>query len=253
LLQARLVVAWLGPAAHESDRAIKALNHWPARFALEEKFVYPGAICTLFERQFWSRIWIVQETLLGREVRFLCGHSSFQFEQMNDLSITLGKRHHIQATSAMNLLRAKFEYDEATGIGNKAIALNLLAKKFDGMHASNTHDRVYGLLGLVEHKGLPTEEELITVDYGRSDSELYTDVLKAVHKYVHATDANVKIKDLGWNVFSSLSRISHGRAEIPVQVWHDAFDQYKDCPYWLLDDWVTASMYVRNPELCCGD
>jgi hypothetical protein len=51
---------------------------------------------------------------------------------------------------------------------------------FDKMKASDPRDKIYGLLGLVEHAAANSEDAFITVDYAKSKHEVFVDVMEAV-------------------------------------------------------------------------
>jgi hypothetical protein len=105
--RASLVLAWLGPAADESDLALKKLlkmarmaflganidsntSHVETRkryqasldALLSQVTVGEGAevdlpmtpILHLFQRPWWQRVWVMQEVVMAKSVIFICGH-----------------------------------------------------------------------------------------------------------------------------------------------------------------------------------
>jgi hypothetical protein len=80
------VIAWLGEELEDSNFAFDAFEamrkvdqmHWDLKThpMLKEVLInpkYTTAICELFQRSWWHRVWTVQESVLGRTLRFVCG------------------------------------------------------------------------------------------------------------------------------------------------------------------------------------
>ena len=83
---ASVVVIWLGDQSIDSDMAFEALEamssdeklHWDWNLqpSLDAKYLerrYIEALGRLLEREWWRRIWTVQEKALAKEVVFVCG------------------------------------------------------------------------------------------------------------------------------------------------------------------------------------
>jgi hypothetical protein len=108
---AKEVIVWLGPAADESDRLFDALS-LVGKKAFESKFMQldlsvkerdPEYIDThdrlvkrlgqeltfptenvrsFVNRPYWTRVWIVQELSLAREVVFVCGNKRISYDHL---------------------------------------------------------------------------------------------------------------------------------------------------------------------------
>lgn len=117
--QADKVDAWLGKSSENSDRAIrlireigahdgpgrfvrKRLHHWTtdeednllndfenlvARLPTGESKRAWNGINDIFHRPYWQRMWIVQEIVLARKVRFHCGAESFGMRELENLQL----------------------------------------------------------------------------------------------------------------------------------------------------------------------
>ncbi|KAH8762828.1 heterokaryon incompatibility protein-domain-containing protein [Hyaloscypha finlandica] len=82
--QARRVVVWLGPSDPLSVLGFQSLNNPGEWMELTGSSKNPltrsegnkrlGAICSLFTRQYWNRLWVIQEFLLARELILQCGN-----------------------------------------------------------------------------------------------------------------------------------------------------------------------------------
>ncbi|KAI4661247.1 uncharacterized protein J4E79_005060 [Alternaria viburni] len=90
---AALVLAWLGPAADESEVALQELMrysyHCPDSYAkLKNTFsrVYAAlpfeSINAFFDRPWFKRVWVGQEVALNKHVIFVCGPLDIQREEL---------------------------------------------------------------------------------------------------------------------------------------------------------------------------
>ncbi|KAJ4129457.1 hypothetical protein NW765_016330 [Fusarium oxysporum] len=84
--EARLVIAWLGPAADDSDMLLKHIekigeaiwadDHGSILAAHSNKQglqAISRAFRSLCEREYWKRLWIIQEFAVGSSLRIACG------------------------------------------------------------------------------------------------------------------------------------------------------------------------------------
>lgn len=124
----------------------------------------------LSERGYFSRLWIVQEVLLGREVRVLCGESSVDVQAVADFEMDLrsfcselqrhdGSNVDMETSSAFsNLINFRHRWDGA-GTG-----LMSLTDQFAESKCSDIRDRIFGLLAMVDWKG----RDAMLPDYTKS-------------------------------------------------------------------------------------
>jgi hypothetical protein len=88
-VRAERVLVWLGPAADESDLGLKLLrilaekrreahaNTWLREVLQERRYSSEWkAFAQLLNRGWWSRAWVVQETVLANNIEFACGEQS---------------------------------------------------------------------------------------------------------------------------------------------------------------------------------
>jgi hypothetical protein len=68
--QAVKVFAWLGPAAEDSDNAMEALSKMRE---VDDVDCHSPAIMQLLKRQYWERVWIIQELAKASSVEIWCG------------------------------------------------------------------------------------------------------------------------------------------------------------------------------------
>lgn len=188
--QAEEVIAWLGPAGdnsdwvvdvirstHESDRSVRCEA---VRLLKEEK-----RLEALMRRPYWRRVWVVQELLLSKQVRFLCGQKEFSWANMRDLIIDVeiemgitewNENEGPRLTTAPDI---HFLYSTSCIIIGKAFLLKpscitslwVAISIFANFECADPRDRVYGLQSLVPPK------VRVVVDYSKSMEEVLDDVM----------------------------------------------------------------------------
>lgn len=196
------VVIWLGSENDESDKAmnlIHILSHscedgtdkaLGAKLREDPGYLQPGAwlaLSCLLERQYWSRMWIIQELCLGgANAPILCGQKSVTWREFFTAIYSFGKHNvdvifrcidHERATvgkrpfglNRNKIIHINMEHQKQTGAGKPQFMCLLdLARKSD---ASDMKDKVYGILGLMPSPVIP----LVGLDYSRSVEEVYTE------------------------------------------------------------------------------
>ena len=90
--QATEVVVWLGPSYQDSDLAIKfakeLYDHRESVSWITQRFSMPDiklglqALGNLLTRNYWWRIWIVQEVTVAQRIVFYCGHVFIDAESL---------------------------------------------------------------------------------------------------------------------------------------------------------------------------
>ncbi|KZL65589.1 het domain-containing protein [Colletotrichum incanum] len=204
---AHLVIAWIG--LEEGNIGLffdylRGLKHTARRErnhyirSQKRKFTFKDAKWFV-SRPYWSRIWIVQEFTLARELWVLCGSSAISWaslQQFRPFGISqqtnLGFKHlskqehhysiekHVESCRELSKLRRSWQTDpkrlsftdKEPGFGARPRLTRLLAFSKD-YHCSDPRDRVYGLLGLTETEG----EDRISADYDITPFQLYHRVM----------------------------------------------------------------------------
>ncbi|KAG9195848.1 hypothetical protein G6011_00969 [Alternaria panax] len=200
------VVIWLGSEAEDSDKAMslicilsrscddgtdKALG---AKLRRDPGYLEPGAwlaLSCLLERQYWNRMWIIQELCLGgANAPILCGQKSVTWKQFFTAIYPFGQHNTDVVFNCIDRERAVVdkkpfglnrnriihidkEHERQTGTGiPQYMCLLDIARKSD---ASDLKDKVYGILGLMP--GSVTS--LIDLDYSLSVEEVYTEFARS--------------------------------------------------------------------------
>jgi hypothetical protein len=93
--QATEVVVWLGPSYEDSDLAIKLAKElydhresvrWVTqRFSMPSTKLALQALGNLFHREYWWRIWIVQEITVAQRIVFYCGDVFIDAESLRSV------------------------------------------------------------------------------------------------------------------------------------------------------------------------
>jgi hypothetical protein len=111
----------------------------------------------IFNRPYWSRVWVVQECITSQDLVIACGNRYMDFR-----------------LSLVRLYHWETGYDGAHAHINRRISwqstrqsLLEVLSEFSTMEYGNPRDRVYGLLGLVSH------DEQVTIDYSRPPRQVF--------------------------------------------------------------------------------
>lgn len=201
--EAKQVVVWLGVEEDDSEQAQELLQDLSnVKKSLNEPLNLRSVV-SLFDRDYWSRLWVVQEILHARNVVVLCGSSRlswdaytqcstiFQSKDSADrLESLLNERHsstryitsqhrlspsqvliHHGPASILHLQQARKVY----GIDSPLYTLFLMRLSRNKL-ATDPKDRVYGVLGL-----LPARiRREIRVDYRLPIKDIYIDIVEMI-------------------------------------------------------------------------
>ena len=214
--QAESVVIWLGDAAHRSNEAIDLINAVAAGWAggpeslrkcLRETFAVRGpklwdALSDLIMRDYWSRLWIIQEMVLGgKDSIIICGGKVTTWEDLYRVydSFHLFKATHKEPEVASIVQQELKSADAAVYQGYRDVRLWQWEKCEDyqilmdaaeqDLTTNKRHlltrcrlskclkpvDKVYGILGLLE----PAISEEIRPNYELSLRDVYIMFAKA--------------------------------------------------------------------------
>ncbi|KAG6358271.1 hypothetical protein INS49_014155 [Diaporthe citri] len=123
---AQHVFVWLGTAYDSSDIAMDSLYylapsaspyaslpHSPLRAQSHSQDI-SQQVCSLFDRPYWRRTWVIQEFLLARDATLLCGNRAVPYTKTESLvdqlegDYTFRKRYpQLSATPAVKLIQAR--------------------------------------------------------------------------------------------------------------------------------------------------
>ena len=175
--QASHVVAWLGleQDGDNSALAMGFLNETGVKLHLCHKWLLKivpfsaegVAIRRLCNRPYFQRVWVVQECVLAKKLHLVLGTHYCSWRQLYDFNETLEYEH--MSTPISRLFSVKLQFERNwNGESIQGTMQNLLHLTID-KHCSRFHDRIYGLLGILQQSYQTTGME---VDYGASLEEL---------------------------------------------------------------------------------
>lgn len=194
---AQEVFAWLGELDAETDKVLSMIEifssdvmlHWDPALpqAIAEDMVSASqfeGLCRLLGRQWWTRVWTVQEAILPERLIFVCGErrvdaasffgfsSSFarhmssccgQFFLSQNQSMLRSLRYQVDSLYTMEYFRAK----KSTTIVSQQIAY------YRTRSCKDPKDKIYGFLGF-GWEGF--EKTDIQPDYSLSDQSVYEEI-----------------------------------------------------------------------------
>jgi hypothetical protein len=183
---AHTVRVWLGEAENDSDLVMRHLlwssqvhydrwNSAPEEFHGLRRF---RAVLKFCERDYWTRIWIVQEIMLARRIDILCGDYYCGWDRLvlllNRIKAHRDSRHVLDATrmavlesQAVVIMKAKAEW-----VGSHSLAR--LLKLYRSQQSTDIRDKVYALHGLAH------DTEAMAVDYFIDPKTLLTKVMQHI-------------------------------------------------------------------------
>ena len=224
---AKTVVSWLGPAADDSDLAIRSIDKMgchvlscgPLQEILagchdhkieqlkrnatigqgSEVTIPISPLVSLFQREFWRRIWIMQEVTMSKVLIFVCGQSSVAWHPffsgcwlLQLIKIPIGSRFEVDwsrlkdAYSQVNFFIGgsflyKFGYNQT---GPKESLRTLLEVSRQHTRSSDPRDMVFALVEIASD----WKELGMVVDYSKTFQEIFIDVARA---YIRLNDLDI--------------------------------------------------------------
>ncbi|KAH3954394.1 hypothetical protein HBH98_071250 [Parastagonospora nodorum] len=173
---AYLVITWLGEPPRQECAALDALQRF-----LEgaESEMHSGqiqkALKYLGDSTYWSRIWIIQEMVLAREVNFRVGPYEFDWNNIYAMRINsrLSNISHIQDLGWAMINILDLRHDRFHG---RSLDLFTALNDFGIQECADPRDKIYGLLGLMDRKPF-------RADYSKPCVELFVDVVVIVWEF----------------------------------------------------------------------
>jgi hypothetical protein len=134
----------------------------------------------VYQRDYWKRVWIVQEICLARQLVLVCGDTEISWKYLSELCkarlhcwpqyLSQGERDFMRSPLS------RVTHAKETHHKNGCILWTLL-ETFAESDCQELHDKIYGFLGVASDCG----NEDIPLDYSRSISQLYGDVVRFYH------------------------------------------------------------------------
>ena len=217
------VAVWLGPESSNSGQAVSLL------YMLREGKNSPTtirsiiqspsnrhhfeALLALFEREYWNRLWVVQEVMHGKDIRVYCGRSSVSWDTYTTASEIL--QHYgadlVRITGDLSTISSRYHswVEALAKTGPRALrpATGAFPGLFDALRyhrwksCADPRDKVYGLLGIIPQY----EREEIVVDYNKSVVVVYINVVE--HLLSTTRRMNIVCASIHYPVRQSIERL----------------------------------------------
>jgi hypothetical protein len=174
------VVIWLGEAIEHTGRAFEKLKEAAEymresspevttkspQWTKDELFGTEAwtVLIDLFRREWWTRIWVIQEVALAKQAIIACGNHYLSADCYSEAMLLISATFILwNETDDLDLRHSK------RGLPKKTTNnLLQLAQQYRGLNATNPRDKLYGLLGLAEDMGFEPEYQLsVRGVYGR--------------------------------------------------------------------------------------
>ena len=169
------VVAWLGAAANSSEMAMSFIASYTGSEEDISKLRAPDselwlALDQIWARPYWERVWVVQELASASKASFQCGSSIVTLERLQRVLVGLRDAFLFHSNDAIwkprRMLRLR------TGATNMQL-LELLWIAAE-LKATDSRDRIYGLLGIT-----PEEyRSYIVPDYSKTFGDIIQEVME---------------------------------------------------------------------------
>ncbi|KAE9366493.1 hypothetical protein N431DRAFT_548372 [Stipitochalara longipes BDJ] len=198
--QAGEVALWLGPEADDSNMALELMfelyRHKSSKTIIRAIIQSPdrrdsfNALVALFDREYWGRLWVVQEVLNGNNKMVYCGSSSLPWNFCVTASDIL-RRHYADMlhaflyTNGVAAISASGRtYPGQLSCGGPAVLHDLREDGFScGLlnvllyhqekNCADPRDRLYGLFGILSED----ERSHFSVNYNSPVREVYIEVV----------------------------------------------------------------------------
>lgn len=156
---AKSVFAWLGPAYQNSHKAMQYLEESNDKMTKQHYRLWGGntgqAIANLCGRQYWTRLWVLQELMLAKDIWLMCGDIYIRWDLFRDFLLTL--QHTVQS-SRKYLPHYQYTYSspamrmvsQVTTPPDDRTMLSMLLTT-EVLKCEQEHDKIFALLGLVNN------------------------------------------------------------------------------------------------------
>ncbi|KAF4948904.1 hypothetical protein FGADI_9188 [Fusarium gaditjirri] len=227
------VAIWLGPEENDSARAVRFLDAIattgePSGSSNISKLLAAGAengdllaVVSLFGREYWRRLWVVQEVFNAKRIVVHCGSTRLEWKKYQSASVLFSQRRGELIFNNKDQLKRRlatspdqFSYVQTLIYQGPASLPDLKFHMSDGEEAllqvlrtcrrklaSDPRDKLYGVLGV-----LPASiRDEFRADYDLSVKDVYTEIVdfllkttekfdiicEAIHFPVHTSTANL--------------------------------------------------------------
>jgi hypothetical protein len=211
---AKLVISWLGSSA---DKYTKGLEWWEELWSLRSRnskawprtTIHRHDVVRLYDDEYWSRTWIIQEVVLPPDVEIWIGARRINHRVLNWIAETLpdnfcglGSSNGIMQTPAMLIMtRRAFHHNQRNNMMQSSAhkphsdLLNLLEIS-KASFCMDLRDRVFAILSLIDPE--QRADLNIVPDYNMTALQLCRNIDRKVQRYIlqHELQPFVEYLDL---------------------------------------------------------
>lgn len=181
---ADLVLSWLGRDVDKDFHTV--VNYFTTRGPVSryqcrqnEYMEIMSRLARVLRNEYWERLWVVQEFVLGRNLELWSGSTKMSGQSFTEMVVSQ------KATERYSYGNGILGYTTAEGLvlyrdlyhlyssqtSSRKLPSMQLFESFGDSKCADIRDRVYGLLGLVSPQEL--EQYPIPIDYSQSPFELF--------------------------------------------------------------------------------
>lgn len=177
---AATVCTWLGPATEDSDYLFEYISSCrPNPETLERNSPEPerpgirDAVIRVLKRPYWTRLWVVQEIMLAREITVMCGTKSLDWDDFQGFVAQVPDMRDGFESLHTDVQRLQ---DGRERLENQELSLQDAISTFGDRDGQEMHDRVYAFLGIAGDFQNRTSKGF-SVDYANPIEQLFVEVL----------------------------------------------------------------------------
>lgn len=184
--RAAFVLAWLGLgcegalhllAAADAAQLRSVYKPYTYSFQMSE---FSGSLVPFLESNYWTRMWVVQEFVLARDVVFASGSALVPWERASKVFPDVYGHHSLSrygcAPTLVNERRQQM-FRREQGFHPD---LHELVRRFGLMKCSDPRDKIFALVGLLG----PSSDNVLVVDYSLTPAQLSLKTLKLASRSV---------------------------------------------------------------------
>lgn len=170
---AAFVIVWLGPQSVDSQLAMDVLRSsyapqgFKPRYQIWADQSKRKAFFSLLERDYWKRVWVIQEVKMASGILILCGEQELLWRELDSFITELRFTH--EQGSAFTIIQEKRQALIWKSEGKRTyVSIFEFIYRYHEQECTDPRDRVYGLLGLVLEEGMADSEKKFYLQRARA-------------------------------------------------------------------------------------
>ncbi|KAH6681304.1 heterokaryon incompatibility protein-domain-containing protein [Halenospora varia] len=203
--KAQSVLVWLGREHHNSNRAVKLIetvatfddtvhaSDWILSSLKDQTQISAWvSVHHLFERSWWTRVWIRQEAALAQSVEMVVGDRKLSWDSLEKFIVNLSAVFHVFGQQFLHQQRLEINHKALNALmtlqnlrkarlSGDTMQYGILQNLIMTLHSkcSDDRDRIYGIIGL------SSDATVEKADYRLSAKDIFIDFTKS---YIQASN-----------------------------------------------------------------